>query len=319
MLLPTAMHPWMEPLAETRLWPHGYRAVYEAYNRIFNCQGHGWSNLQSTHLNIGFHGDEEFGRLHAAIRLLLPILPALAASSPLVDGRVTGIMDNRLAFYLNNQKSVPSVAGLVIPEAVFTEQGYRDRILSRTYRDIAPHDPAGILQEEWLNSRGAIARFERSAIEIRLLDVQECPLADLAICGAILAVIEMLVKERLSPFARQASWREEPLRLILDSCIRDADQALIASPEYLATLGLDGENDTAIGIWRRLIEKALPSSFMPPECEPALEMILSRGPLSRRILAALGKDTDRACLADIYRRLCSCLADNTLFLPEAHG
>ncbi|MDP2104410.1 MAG: glutamate-cysteine ligase family protein, partial [Desulfobulbaceae bacterium] len=64
-LLPSAMHPWMDPYRETKLWPHGYRAVYKAYNRIFNCQGHGWSNLQSVHLNLAFNGDDEFGRLHA--------------------------------------------------------------------------------------------------------------------------------------------------------------------------------------------------------------------------------------------------------------
>ena len=32
-----------------------------------------------------------------------------------------------------------------------------------------------------MNSRGAIARFDRNAIEIRVIDVQECPKADLAI------------------------------------------------------------------------------------------------------------------------------------------
>ena len=110
-LLPGAMHPWMDPRTETKLWPHGDRAIYQAYDRIFTCQGHGWSNLQSVHLNIGFCGDDEFGRLHAAIRLLLPILPAIAASSPIMDGKKTGIMDNRLQVYRNNQKKVPSVAG----------------------------------------------------------------------------------------------------------------------------------------------------------------------------------------------------------------
>ncbi len=82
ILLPTAMHPWMDPKTETTLWPHEYSPVYESYDRIFGCQGHGWSNLQSTHLNLPFGDDEEFGRLHASIRLLLPLLPALAASSP---------------------------------------------------------------------------------------------------------------------------------------------------------------------------------------------------------------------------------------------
>jgi len=38
-----------------------------------------------------------------------------------------------------------------------------------------------VLQNEWLNSRGAIARFERDTIEIRVLDSQETPAAELAI------------------------------------------------------------------------------------------------------------------------------------------
>src|SRR5690606_17301416 len=141
----------------------------------------GWANLQSVHLNLPFDGDEEFGRLHAAIRLVLPILPALAASSPLKDGHYTGLKDTRLDVYQSNQRKVPSIAGRVVPEQVFTQKDYEEQILQRNYQDIAPYDPEGILQDEWLNSRGAIARFQRNAIEIRVLDIQECPAADLAI------------------------------------------------------------------------------------------------------------------------------------------
>ena len=54
MLLPTGAHPLMDPDTETQLWPHEHNAVYEAYNRIFDCKGHGWANLQSTHLNLPF-------------------------------------------------------------------------------------------------------------------------------------------------------------------------------------------------------------------------------------------------------------------------
>ena len=75
-LLPTAMHPWMDPDRDLRLWPHEASAVYEAFNRIFSCRGHGWANLQSAHINLPFANDEEFGRLHAAIRAVLPIIPA---------------------------------------------------------------------------------------------------------------------------------------------------------------------------------------------------------------------------------------------------
>ncbi len=186
-LMPTAMHPWMDPHREMRLWPHESSPIYEAFHRVFDCRGHGWANLQSVHLNLPFADDDEFARLHAAIRLLLPIMPALAASSPVMDGQTTGRLDNRLEVYRHNARRVPRVSGAVIPEPVFSQQAYQDQILQPLYRDIAPLDPDGTLQFEWLNARGAIARFDRNTIEIRVLDVQECPRADLAVCALLTA------------------------------------------------------------------------------------------------------------------------------------
>ena len=90
-LMPTGAHPWMNPDTDTHLWPHDDDAIYAAYDRIFGCRGHGWSNLQSMHINLPFADDAEFGRLHAAIRVVLPLLPALAASTPYLDGRATGL------------------------------------------------------------------------------------------------------------------------------------------------------------------------------------------------------------------------------------
>src|SRR5690606_32086172 len=63
MLMPTAMHPFMDPFSEMQLWPHQRNEIYEKYNSIFDCKGHGWANLQSVHLNLPFEGDEEFARL----------------------------------------------------------------------------------------------------------------------------------------------------------------------------------------------------------------------------------------------------------------
>ena len=74
----------MNPLTDTELWKHSYSEVYELYNRIFNCKGHGWSNVQSTHINLPFFDDKEFEKLHAAIRIILPLIPGLCASSPIL-------------------------------------------------------------------------------------------------------------------------------------------------------------------------------------------------------------------------------------------
>ncbi|MEQ8767131.1 MAG: glutamate-cysteine ligase family protein, partial [Planctomycetota bacterium] len=168
-LMPSGMHPWMNPDEELRLWPHECGPIYQTFHRIFDCRGHGWSNLQSTHLNLPFSNAGEFAQLHAAIRVLLPILPALTASTPVFDGRLTERKDNRLAFYSRNARRVPSVTGRVVPEPVDSPESYERDILQRIYRDLAPHDPEGTLRHEWANARGAIARFERGAIEIRIL------------------------------------------------------------------------------------------------------------------------------------------------------
>lgn len=53
-LLPSAAHPMMNPLLETQLWKHHYSKIYALYNRIFDCKGHGWSNVQSMHINLPF-------------------------------------------------------------------------------------------------------------------------------------------------------------------------------------------------------------------------------------------------------------------------
>lgn len=309
-LMPSSMHPWMDVHRETKLWPHGSRVIYEAYNRIFGCQGHGWSNVQSTHLNLAFNGDDEFGRLHAAIRLLLPVLPALAASSPLVDGKASGLLDTRLEYYRFNQKRVPSISGAVIPEPAYTRHDYEEMILSRNFRDIAPFDPDGILQFEWLNSRGAIARFDRSAIEIRVLDIQECPRADLAVVSAIVAVLKAMVAERWQPFVVQAAVPVARLAELFVSVIRDAERTVLGDPDYFRMFGLDEKKLTAGEFWQALVEKNL-GRDAPYRLE--LDVILQQGPLGRRILKAVDSDFSHEKLLDVYSRLCSCLESGEMF------
>ena len=103
-LMPTASHPLMNPDTDTQLWKHSYSEVYALYNRIFNCKGHGWSNVQSTHINLPFFNDGEFEKLHAAVRIILPLIPGLCASSPILEGKNTGFKDTRLEYYKTNQK-----------------------------------------------------------------------------------------------------------------------------------------------------------------------------------------------------------------------
>ena len=311
-LMPTAMHPWMDP-RELRLWPHELDVVYAAFDRIFDCRGHGWANLQSVHVNLPFAGDDEFGRLHAAMRLALPILPALAASSPVADGRVTGLADTRLDVYRHNADRVPSVAGRVVPEPVFTRADYEGGLLQRIYDDLAPLDPEGVLRHEWVNGRGCIARFDRSALEIRTLDVQECPSADLAIVGAVTALLRGLVAERWVDYPRQRAWDETRLAAVLLDVVRDAGEAIITDGDYLAALGHPGaDRCTAGDLWRGLLDRHI-GDLVPAGVTPALEVVTTRGCLAHRIARAVGPSPDRDRLTAVYRRLCECLRTNEPF------
>lgn len=314
MLMPTAMHPWMDPHSETRLWEHEYSPVYEAFNRIFDCRGHGWSNLQSAHLNLPFCGDEEFGRLHAAIRLLMPILPAIAASSPMMDGKLTGLIDTRLETYRGNARKIPSIAGRVIPEPAFTRSDYERDILQAIYRDLAPFDPDGTLQFEWANARGAIARFDRSAIEIRTLDVQECPAADCAVLQLIVAALRAIVDERWSSFDSQQAWAVAPLAELHLRVIRDGELALVEDASYLAALGVSATTPCTVqDIWRHLSAATMPSAGVSERTRSVMEEIVENGPLSRRILSRLGNEPTRTAIEDTYRQLCDCLQQGTMF------
>lgn len=313
-LMPGPMHPWMNPATETRLWPHGGREIYRAFDALFDCRGHGWSNLQSMHLNLPFRDDDEFGRLHAAVRLVLPILPALAAGSPIVDSKVTGLRDSRLAAYRTNCARIPSMTGRVVPEPVFSEREYRDRILEPIYRDTAPYDPEGILACEWANARGAIARFERRTVEIRVLDVQECPAADLAVAAATTAAVRLLAGETWCPLAEMQAWPVDPLAGLLEDCIRDAEDAVIEDAAYLRVFGLsDDARCTAGRLWSHLVEQAdrrLPGEM--DHCRDALAVLLEEGSLATRILRITGPAPSSADLRRVAGMLCDCLADGRM-------
>lgn len=315
-LLPTAMHPWMNPGSETKLWPHEHNEIYAQFNQIFDCRGHGWSNLQSTHINLPFADDKEFGQLHAAIRLILPLIPALCASSPLVDGKMNGIVDNRMQFYRNNAMRVPSVSGMVIPEAAFTRKDYEMNILARIYQDLSPHDPEGILQHEWVNARGAIARFERHAIEIRVIDVQECPLADVAIASAIVSVLKTLIAGTWCADAEQRAVKHQPLATLLRSVIVEGQDARITDAAYLKLFGFTKAAQATVGeLWQHLIAQVWPSSATDKEPWRApLQLILDKGPLSKRIVKALGRDVSRDNQRKVYAELAKCLAANKQFV-----
>ncbi len=315
MLLPSAMHPFMDPRRETVLWDHELREIYAAYDRIFDCRRHGWANLQSLHLNLPFGDNREFGLLHGAVRALLPLIPALAASSPVVDGAPTGYADTRIEAYRTNQSAIPSIAGTVIPEGVFDMKEYVEQILEPMYGDIAPYDPDEILKGEWLNSRGAIARFERNSIEIRLIDTQECPSMDSAVAAAVFFLARGLTEGFFCPPRALRSLSTEMLDSILKKTARSGGETIIDEGEYLSVFGLGGKPRRASMVWRLLIESLMEHYAELRSFRPRLELITEKGTLSARIIEGCRGSSSREDIAGVYRDLARRLARNEAYLP----
>lgn len=317
VLLPSGAHPFYDPHTETKLWPHENNPVYESYNRIFDCRGHGWSNLQSNHINLPFKNDDEFGKLHAAIRLLLPIIPAIAASTPILDGKFTDFTDSRLEVYRKNQIKIPSITGLVIPEKVFTKREYEDVIFKRIWKDISPFDTEGILQQEWLNSRGAIARFERNTIEIRVVDIQECVKADIALTGLFVCVLKELIDQKNISYEEQKKYDEKDLAEILLDTIKYGEESIIRNKEYLKVFGIKNKTEiTAGNLWENIYTNLnIIDDIIYKQQLKVVETILEYGTLSTRIKKALGNNPSKENIISVYKRLAESLSNNEMFLP----
>ncbi len=204
-LLGTGMHPLLK-LNETRVWSHRHKKIYQEYGRIFNLQRHGWLNIQSFHLNLPYQKEADAILQHNLLANLCPYLPAVSASSPIFEGALHPDVDNRLAFYKQNQQEVPSVSGDVVPEYVSSLKDYKTHVIGKYSRDLAKAGASStLLFKEWVNSRGVIFRFDRCALEVRVMDEQECIKADVALScfirsclrGMLDAEVELLSHEVL--------------------------------------------------------------------------------------------------------------------------
>jgi carboxylate-amine ligase len=248
----------------------------------------------------------------------LPLIPGLAASSPFVEGKQTAFHDARLDVYRGNAKRVPSVSGRVIPERVFTRAEYEGRLLKSIYKDLEPLDPEGVLAHEWVNARGCIARFDRMAIEIRLLDIQECPAADIAIAATVVALVRALVEERHCDTKTQRTFDEAALAAVLLDGIRDGDQALISDKPLLDAFGFPGKGPARQReVWQHVIESLVATDPGYREWAPALSLYVEHGCLARRILKATGASSTHARLVQTYEELARCLTEGEMFRPSA--
>jgi Uncharacterized conserved protein len=185
-LLGLGMHPLLR-LEQTSVWDHDEQEYYAAYDRLFNIRQHGWLNIQALQINLEYSDESCLVDLFNRLRCLVPFLVAVTASSPLVEGRMTGFLDNRLVYYQENQRQIPLICNRIIPGKIERLKDYLS-VQEEIYRELKKYD-ADILCEEWVTSGGLIVRFSRPCIEIKALDEQECLRSDMAVCAFVRALL----------------------------------------------------------------------------------------------------------------------------------
>ncbi|MCX8153001.1 MAG: glutamate-cysteine ligase family protein [Candidatus Bathyarchaeota archaeon] len=298
-LLGTGMHPLLK-LEEARVWPHRHRKIYWELDKLFNLKQHGWLNIQSFHLNLPYSKEENGILLHNLLAYLCAYVPAISASSPIFEGAVGSNVDNRLYFYKINQAAVPSITGDVVPEYVTSFDQYRKTIIWQYSQDLAKLGAGKtILFKEWINSRGVIFRFDRAALEVRVMDEQECIKSDVALSCFIRAALRGLISEKtMLP----------PHRLLVqdfNAIVVGGLNAPVSHPkgktarqvcQHLCRLAF--ENATAeerkyLWIVKKRIEEGNLSEL-----------------IRNRVLQRAQKTSFEEAILDVYLTLIKCLADN---------
>jgi len=301
-LLGLGMHPFLK-LDEARVWSHRDRQIYDALGRIFNLSQHGWLNIQSFQLNLSYANEGEAVRLYNALAEVLPYLAAIASSSPIYESKVGEFLDNRLYFYGVNQKEIPSITGDIIPEPVDSFEDYEKTTIRRYSEDLAKvNAPKCILNKEWLNSRGAVLRSERRALEIRIMDEQECVKSDVALSCFTRALLKGILRgtEQQTP--------HQVLVENLGAVIRNGLDAEVSHPK----------GATAREVCRYLLEVAeREASKEDRQFLWVVKKRIEEGSLSNLILRNVTKRMQKTSLEEatlgVYTALTKCLEDNKVY------
>lgn len=299
-LLPGGIHPWLDP--RTEIHPTVDDPLFPVLDKVVPLRTHGIGNGHDVRLSIAFNGDPDLARLFAAVRILLPIIPAISAGSPWSMGREPGTMSQRVGSWVDLTFPGATKPGALVPEGVYTEDDHIRTIEAPMAQELARRNALAVLGNEWTDPRGAVVQFTPGWVHIRLVDTQESVAASLAVCEMIVAVLRALVKGRWVSTYLQRAWHEQDLTSLLHTVIQQADAAVIMDRNYPMMFGLlDQDGITAGKLWQHLFVDLY--ADLSETAQLHMAHILEHGCLARRILARTGMKPERGTLVRVYGRL----------------
>ncbi|HWG09093.1 MAG TPA: YbdK family carboxylate-amine ligase [Solirubrobacteraceae bacterium] len=172
----TATHPWADYREQPIIDTEHYRRVEEGLKYV------AWrNNTFSLHVHLGIRDLDRAIRVCDRLRPVLPLLLAISANSPYLDGRDSGLQSARTQSFT---KSFPRCG---VPDAFGGWDAYRDYIefLART-RSIVE------FTQVWWSVR---PHFSFGTVEVRICDVQATAQESDALASLIAACIAQAARD----------------------------------------------------------------------------------------------------------------------------
>src|ERR1700728_268334 len=172
----TGTHPWADYREQPIIDTEHYRRVEEGLKYV------AWrNNTFSLHVHVGVREIDRAVRVCDRLRPLLPLLLAISATSPYLDGRDTGLQSARTQSFT---KSFPRCG---VPDAFGGWAAYRQylELLIRTHSIVE-------YTQVWWSVR---PHFAYGTVEVRICDVQGTAAESEALAALIVACVAQAARD----------------------------------------------------------------------------------------------------------------------------
>jgi carboxylate-amine ligase len=172
----TGTHPWSDYREQHTIETDHYRRVEDGLKYV------AWrNNTFSLHVHVGIEGADRAVRVCDRLRPVLPLLLAISASSPFLDGRDSGLHSARTQIFT---RSFPRCG---VPDSFATWDAFADYIdfLIRT-RSIVEYT------QVWWSIR---PHFAFGTVEVRICDAQPTATESDGLAGLIVACVAQAARD----------------------------------------------------------------------------------------------------------------------------
>jgi carboxylate-amine ligase len=268
----TGTHPWADYREQPIIDTEHYRRVEEGLKYV------AWrNNTFSLHVHLGVRDIDRAVRVCDRLRPVLPLLLAISANSPYLDGRDSGLHSARSQSFT---KSFPRCG---IPDAFGGWGAYREYIefLRRT---------ASIVEftQVWWSVR---PHFSFGTVEVRICDAQATAKESEALAGLMVACVAQAARD----VDEGVGWIDHPQRLIEENMWRairfGLDGRMIdleGGEEYPARAAIE-----RLGEWTAPVRAELGIDLTFPERNGAQRQrqMIESGATREEVFAASVKET----------------------------